>query len=752
MTEHRTSGLPRTDRVRILVLTANPTGTTPLRSDRELKAITEVIERAEYRDRFAEPAFAPAAGWSDLSRGLRAHDPHILHYSGHGEHDGDLAFEDDAGVQDPVRLEHVRDLLAAMHADVRMVVLNACWSAERADALASEVDFVISMSDPVPDQAAIAFAEELYRGLGAGDTVETAFDAAKVAISRFDADHTAARDVDAGTDSTPVTASLGDVPRLSVRPGADAASFVFASAYWLGDRGHTRLTRATWRQWLGERMSPRTVGACVVALLAVVFADNLAIRLPAVQSFACRHVPPACLESPMSGDLNIAVARFGVPAQSPAGLGAEAAALSESTAQTIRTELAGLRAALAASGTPLDVEIEIRGPDEIGLVSGATPRARAEAAAAVAQRLRADVVVYGELSGAATGTAFAPEFYLSDRRIQWAEELAGQYAFGQAVSGLGDIERNPVARTRFKQRVGARIRSLAYLMLGLGYFTLREYPRALDLFEQAETATDWGATGGSEVLYLFIGHTNARLGDLPAAERAYATALSVQPDYARARLGAAEVLFQKARADCTAAHADIDGLLEARAAFDRAAAARLQPVIGDIAVKTAFGRGRVGLCLTQAGADEQWADARTSFEQVVQAYREGNPRVGELAVEAQANLGLLAIFTARDADRDDHYRGAIAAYQQAIDLGRSMAPARPEREALFTVWQAWCQVRLGAPAEATVLLARADGLYAQVPDELRSASYDAFRAQVAAELADPTPGAASGGMEGRVEP
>ena len=216
--------------VRILFLTANPTGTAAVRSDRELKAVQAELDRKRYGERFAPIDHRPAAEWADLSRGLRRH-PHIVHYAGHGERNGRLAFEDQAGAQDPVRLKHLRDFLAALGGGVRLVVLNACWSGDDAETARACADFVIGMARPVSDAAAIAFAEELYRGLRAGDNLRIAFEAAKVAMTRAGSAGIGRDLVDPDAGDAAATA---DVPRLFERAGADAGKFVVVNECWRG--------------------------------------------------------------------------------------------------------------------------------------------------------------------------------------------------------------------------------------------------------------------------------------------------------------------------------------------------------------------------------------------------------------------------------------------------------------------------------------------------------------------------------------
>jgi nucleoside phosphorylase len=60
--------------------------------------------------------------------------------------------------------------------NVRVVVLNACYSQAQAKAIVREIDCAVGMNDAILDDAAIAFAAEFYQALGFGKSVQEAFD------------------------------------------------------------------------------------------------------------------------------------------------------------------------------------------------------------------------------------------------------------------------------------------------------------------------------------------------------------------------------------------------------------------------------------------------------------------------------------------------------------------------------------------------------------------------------------------------
>jgi len=194
-----TSPVPRP--LRILVVMASPRGSVPLDLEQERRRIEEVWRP----HRAVEVSFLPRQGaratLQELRRVLLEREVHVLHFMGHGgfggeEGEGTLSFEDDRGELDPVSGEELGEVLDDFD-PLRLVVLNACHSAEATDAegrnpltgvavaLATVgVPAVVAMQAAISDRAAIAFSRELYHRLAAGDPIESAVVEGRRAIGR----------------------------------------------------------------------------------------------------------------------------------------------------------------------------------------------------------------------------------------------------------------------------------------------------------------------------------------------------------------------------------------------------------------------------------------------------------------------------------------------------------------------------------------------------------------------------------------
>ncbi|WP_327010942.1 TIR domain-containing protein [Dactylosporangium sp. NBC_01737] len=177
----RPPGLAAGDRIRILLLAANPRGTGPLAIDVEEREITEKLRLSRDRDRF-DLVTCWAVRPSDLLQHLNRHTPQIVHFSGHGRRPGEIVLAADDGTGRLVDAAALGELFRVTGNMVRVVVLNACWSAVQAQAIGQHVDYVLGMRKPVTDQATTVLAAAFYSALGFGRTVPEAFEQATAAL------------------------------------------------------------------------------------------------------------------------------------------------------------------------------------------------------------------------------------------------------------------------------------------------------------------------------------------------------------------------------------------------------------------------------------------------------------------------------------------------------------------------------------------------------------------------------------------
>jgi len=189
----------------------------------------------------------------------------------------------------------------------------------------------------------------------------------------------------------------------------------------------------------------------------------------------------------------------------------------------------------------------------------------------------------------------------------------------------------------------------------------------------------WLQNAGKEVIHLLQGNAYVRLdshrhcveslnGHLQEALSQYDAALSINPTYARAKVGQAGVLRQMAWQGVTDASLDkidVGKLDEAAIAYEAALHLGTPPESANIDTKVHFGLGQVYYArfiralVTQGDWSTPMTQARTECEQVVREYDSGNARVNNLAGHAHARLGLLA-WQVKDLELAvEHYTHAI---------------------------------------------------------------------------------------------
>ena len=222
------------DLVRILFLAANPRQTEALKVRQEADTIRARVSEGDQAPAIRiETEFA--INRMAFSEALLKHRPRIVHFAGHGLSGGGIALEDDLGGLQVLSAEVLADLLGIFKDHVRCVVLNACWSALQAKAIADHIDVVVGMARPVGDEAAIRFAAGFYQAIGFGESVQTAFELGRNAMASGGRSGGSGggreRDLDVGQGAVQAGAPGGnvpDLPQIVTRAGVDAAAVYLA--------------------------------------------------------------------------------------------------------------------------------------------------------------------------------------------------------------------------------------------------------------------------------------------------------------------------------------------------------------------------------------------------------------------------------------------------------------------------------------------------------------------------------------------
>ena len=303
------------------------------------------------------------------------------------------------------------------------------------------------------------------------------------------------------------------------------------------------------------------------------------------------------------------------------------------------------------------IQYALWGPQETGLVSGSTQEQRAINAIALAQKINAHVLIYGVIQLNGDTASFNPEFYINYNGFFGGEEITGQNRLGSAIHLKNPID--PVELEHLENPpLVANTQALIDIIQGLAYYSADNFLEARQQFQQAADVDGWFDSAGKEVAYLLLGNSDMRFISKVSrgittedyqkyaqeADQSFAHALEINPQYARAAIGQASVLFMRALGDPSAKqiHVDTAQLDEAEKAYQAALSLTDAPPSANIPTKIHFGLGQIAFSRAQLLNANTLDKARNEFTLVVQEFDQGNSSVGDLACHALARLGWIA--------------------------------------------------------------------------------------------------------------
>ena len=125
-----------------------------------------------------------------------------------------------------------------------------------------------------------------------------------------------------------------------------------------------------------------------------------------------------------------------------------------------------------------------------GVITGATPAARARQAERLAKRINANLVIYGYLEPNNTGAdELTLEFYVAGETVRGEPDaISGRHLLGQGVLVPIDAKKEAMSAALWLSDgpLAARSQLIFWLTLGLTYETLNQPEKALALFENAK--------------------------------------------------------------------------------------------------------------------------------------------------------------------------------------------------------------------------------------------------------------------------
>jgi hypothetical protein len=414
-----------------------------------------------------------------------------------------------------------------------------------------------------------------------------------------------------------------------------------------------------------------------LAGFAAALATLLPLLLPTTQ-------PPR----QFSGELNFAIVPFEASEHTQQGR-QDADILS----QTFATSL---RSALKRGDPGVDPDVRVLDGTSSTSPSPTDPTRESRLAAVLAARFGADAVIFGSVDEGSS-TTVTPRVYVAPRRVLGASEFAGTYALGDPIRIPVPLASSAPATGIVRRTLTTRATGLALFIDAIGYLSLERFADAARYLRAAERSPGWQTADAKGLLELFLGNATAKLPlstqtRLDRVEAFYRAALAQVSGFARARLGLAEVAFQRAHGDCTTRDADRNALERASAQFNSVLklSSRLpQPEREVVATKAHFGLGRVYLCQSQAELAARWADAERELQIVASSYQR-NELLRDDAAEALADLAIVALPGRGQRNRRDAYLEAQTDYSRAIKLS-----ADPTAKPALYANRAFVESRLG---------------------------------------------------------
>lgn len=255
------------NKIKTLFLASNPAGTTALSLDEEIRAITQKIRASDYRD-LIELASAWAVRPDDLIQVLNESRPQIVHFSGHGNEKGEIILTDNNRIPKPVTTTALRALFSVLKDNIRIVVLNACFSEIQAKIIIENIDCVVGMNSSIGNNAAIAFAASFYRALGFGKSVKESFEQGKLSLLM---------------EGIPEE----NTPQLLCKDGVDAASLFILSDNNTSNSATADYPYVDFSKKYRDIVSPKRYGRNMLNLVFGNLADirNSTVVIPINQDF-----------------------------------------------------------------------------------------------------------------------------------------------------------------------------------------------------------------------------------------------------------------------------------------------------------------------------------------------------------------------------------------------------------------------------------------------------------------------------------
>jgi hypothetical protein len=158
---------------KLLALISNPDNTYKLRGDREVKEVINCI-RSKVLIGFTYEV-ANQIKSDELIKLLNSHRPELIHFTGHGNENAKLLFENVEGETTPISNDAIEIIFKRFGGSIKCAFFSACYSSSQAKIISKYVSYAIGFPQLIEEEIALYFARNFYETLANGLQVEEAF-------------------------------------------------------------------------------------------------------------------------------------------------------------------------------------------------------------------------------------------------------------------------------------------------------------------------------------------------------------------------------------------------------------------------------------------------------------------------------------------------------------------------------------------------------------------------------------------------
>jgi CHAT domain len=166
-------------KVKVLIVSANSVAGAKLKVDAEYN---DVASRLAGKKNWERPSYHPSATWEAVIKEIKEYKPNVVHFSAHGSPSKEIILNDENDQPKAIPTRALEQLFHVRKGNVRLVVMNSCFSAHQAKAIAKHIDCVVGVKLGIVDDTATKFSPIFYEALAEGQSVAAAYDDAMISV------------------------------------------------------------------------------------------------------------------------------------------------------------------------------------------------------------------------------------------------------------------------------------------------------------------------------------------------------------------------------------------------------------------------------------------------------------------------------------------------------------------------------------------------------------------------------------------